>query len=183
MDKPIVLFESNGFQFTKLNHNNYNASFSVENPKIHLAKIINFEFIQLIYKLNPDIYEYVHLEKINEKEAIITLIMKPFFEDLGLPQKYSYMHMKKTIYDNKIVFDAQAIRSFKPDVIPPEAQSVSFSKMTSICHLETAHKIRFTYNVCIDEDRTIPPFVEKFIGIASNKIFTRVKQFIENVIV
>ena len=183
MDKPIVLFESNGFQFTKLKHNNYNASFSVENLKIHLAKIINFEFIQLIYNLNPDIYEYVHLEKLNGNEAIITLVMKPFFEDLGIPQKYSYMHMKKTVNDDQIVFDAQAINSFKPDTIPHDAQSVSFSKMTSICHLETPHKIRFVYNVCIDESRTIPQFVEKFMGIVANKIFTRVKQFIENVIV
>ena len=179
----IVLFENNGFKFTKQNHNNYNASFSVENQNIRLDKIINFDLIQLIYNLNPDIYEYVHLEKLNENEAIITLIMKNFFEDFGLPQKYSYMHMKKTVNNNQIVFDAQAIQQGKPDTIPPDAQPVSFSKMTSICYLETPHKIRFTYNVSMDEGRMIPPFVEKFVGIASNKIFTRVKQFIENVTV
>ena len=30
----------------------------------------------------------------NENEANITLVMKHFFEDLGLPQKFSFLHMK-----------------------------------------------------------------------------------------
>jgi hypothetical protein len=180
MDQKNVLLEKDGFVFAKLQSNNYEMSFSIENKNIHLAKVVNFELFKLIYDLNPEIYESVHLEKTNNDEAIVTLVMKHFFEDIGIPQKYSYMHIKRSVHSNCITFDAEVIRSTRPDNVPIDAQLVAFSNVVCICQLETAHKINFKYNIQLDENHVMPPFLEKFISNISNKICKRVKQFIEN---
>ena len=53
--------------------------------------------------------------------------------------------------------------------------------MICICDIETHHKINFTFEINFDKNRIIPPlFVQKMIGVIMNKIFKRVKQFIEN---
>ena len=99
-----ILFEKDDFTFSKKGNNIYYTTFTLENEKINLTSVINFELIKLIYDLNPDIYETVILEKMNENEANITLVMKHFFEDLGLPQKFSFLHMKKIMAKNHILF-------------------------------------------------------------------------------
>jgi hypothetical protein len=45
----------------------------------------------------------------------------------------------------------------------------------------TDHAIAFNFNILFNPDINIPPFAEKMVGIIINKIFKRVKQFIENV--
>jgi len=177
--KEKALFDKDGFKFSKLGQQQYLASFSLENDHVNLANMIHFDLIKLIYDLNSDIYESVKLDKINENEATITLVFKHFFEDLGIPQKYSYMHMKRIVNAKSVVFDATSIRSSRPANVPADSQIVAFSKMSIACEIITPHKINFTYSVHIDEDRYIPPFIEKFISIITNKIFKRVKEFID----
>ena len=42
--------------------------------------------------------------------------------------------------------------------------------------------INFSFHVYFNEKRIVPPmFVQKLIGVLLNKIFKRVKQFIENI--
>jgi hypothetical protein len=181
MEVEKILIDKDGFKFSKIGANNYNTTFSIENPSIILAKVINFDIIKLIYELNPDIYEYVNLEKVNENEAIITLVMKHFFEDLGMPQRYSYMRMKKTQEKNIIIFEGEAIRTIRPVNVPLDAQLVAFETITSTCEIVTPHKIKFTHNISFQSTRNVPPYVEKVVSIITNKIFKRVKQFIENI--
>ena len=82
MDLAVTLFDKDGFKFSCLKKNHYSLTFSMENNKIVLSKIIDFNLIKLIYDLNPDVYEKVNIEKINDNEVILTLLMKHFFEDL-----------------------------------------------------------------------------------------------------
>ena len=181
MEVEKILIEKDGFKFLKLGTNNYITTFSIENPDIILANVINFDIIKLIYELNPDIYEFVNLEKVNENESIITLVMKHFFEDLGMPQRYSYMRLKKSQNENSIIFEGETIRSSRPINVPLDAQLVSFETICSTCEIVTPHKIKFTHNISFQSTRNIPPYVEKAVSIITNKIFKRVKQFIENI--
>ena len=45
----------------------------------------------------------------------------------------------------------------------------------------STNQMNFTHNIIFDSTTNFPSFVEKMIGIILNKIFKRVKQFIENV--
>lgn len=176
-----ILFEKDGLKFTKIKKNNYNLVFSMENKNINLSKIIDFNLITLLYELNPDIYEKLNIQKINENEIIVNFLIKHFFEDLGLPQRFSYLYMKKKIENNQILFESQTIRSKRPPCMPDEAELLNVENINTICDIITPHKMLFNCNIIFDDDANIPQFAEKMVGIIINKIFKRVKQFIENV--
>ena len=178
---PKVLFEKDNMKFTKIMDKKYSMTFSIENPNIILANVIDVNLIKLIYDLNPDVYESVLLEKISEDESIVTLVLKNFFEDLGLPQKYSYLHVTKTISNNTIIFNSQSIKSDRPPNIPEGAERVAMKENIGVCEIITPHKVNFSFTVIFEDNIVIPAFMEKMIGIILNKIFKRVKQFIENI--
>ena len=179
MDEEI-LFEKDGLKFIKIKKNNYNLVFSMENENIVLSKIIGFNLVTLLYELNPDIYEKLNLQKINENEIIFNFLIKHFFEDLGMPQRFTYIYMKKKVENNKILFESQTIRSQRPQGMPVEAELLNVENINTTCDIITPHKILFNCNIIFHSDANIPQFAEKMVGIIINKIFKRVKQFIEN---
>jgi len=181
MDKSNILYTKEGFQLVKNRKHNYSLSFEMNNDNIILANIIDFTLVKLIYDLNSDIYEKVDLQKINDNEVIMTTLIKHLFEELGLPQRFSYVHIKKNIEDNKIIFVLQSIYSKRPQGMPLEAEQMSIKNMTCMFDILTPHHIRFTCDIIFEDNMNIPPFAEKLVGLILFKIFNRVKRFIENV--
>jgi len=175
------LYSKEGFTFVKNEKNNYSLTFQMENNNIILAKIIDFNLVKLIYDLNSDIYEKVKLEIINENEATINLLMKHLFEEIGLPQRFSYLSMKKTVGENNIKFIAQSIKSERPEGMPDDAELMPLENMICNCVIITPHKIKFMCNILFEPIMNIPQVAEKLVGLILYKIFNRVKQFIENV--
>jgi hypothetical protein len=175
-----VITEKDGLKFSRLGNHEYHLQFMIQNNHIHLPSIIHFDLVKLIYDLNGDIYEKVVLEKINEKEATITLLMKHFFVDMGLPQRYGYLHVSKEIGENRIDFLTTPILSEKPESIPDEAQMIPLKSTKLLCEILNDHKVNLHCFISFNEHSIIPPFMEKFFGLIFNKIFNRVKQFIEN---
>jgi hypothetical protein len=181
MDLAVTLFDKDGFKFSRVKKNHYSLTFTIENNNIILSKIIDFNLIKLIYDLNPDVYEKVTVEKINENEVIATLLMKHFFEDLGLPQRFSFIRMIKIEEENKIIFKSKSIKTHRPPNMPEDAELMAIQDLTSICNIITPHKIDFSFNIIFEQHMNVPPFAEKMVGMIIHKIFKRVKQFIENV--
>lgn len=181
MDSEEILFYKEGLKFVKVKKNCYKLNFSMENNNIILSKIIDFNLIKLIYDLNADIYENVFIEKINENEVIATMLMKHLFEDIGLPQRFSYTHINKFVEDNKITFLSNSIKSSRPHGVPADSELMAIENMTIICDIITSHKVNFSLNIIFEQDVTVPSFLEKVVGVIVGKIFKRVKQFIENV--
>ena len=179
MDSKII-YEKDGMIFTKTDDKKYCLTFSMENKNILIANIIDFNLFKLIYELNGDIYERVDLQKLNENQAIVTLVIRHLFEDLGLPQKYSYLHMTKTVNDQQIIFRSQSIYAERPQGIPDEAEMMAMKENIGVCDIVTPHKMNFSFTVQFEDYVEIPGFAEKMVGILLNKIFKRVKQFIEN---
>ena len=180
-NKIKVLVEKDGMKFIKLEKNKYNLIYSIENKNINLEPLVNFELIKLIYELNPDIYEKVVLNKINEEEAEITLLMKHFFNDLGFPQKYSHMILKKNILENCVNFTGSSVFSERPTFIPNEVEQLPIDKLNIDCIMVSPNKINLNCLIVFHNSLIIPPFIEKVIGMIVNKLFNRVKIFIENI--
>jgi len=180
-DKPKILLEKDGMKFVKLEKNKYNLSYSIENKTINLEPLINFELIKLIYDLNPDIYEKVVLNKIDESEANITLLMKHFFNDLGIPQKYSHMSLKQNFTEQGINFVGASIFSEKPTYIPSDVELLPINNLNIDCTVVSPHKVNFNCVITFHNLLVIPAFIEKIMGIIINKVFNRLKKFIENI--
>jgi hypothetical protein len=175
-----ILFNNDGFKITRNTKNNYSLEFTIENKNIVLPKIIDFNLFNLIYELNPDIYDKMELKKLNEKDAIITILMKNLFEDLGISQKFNYMYIQKFKDSEKIIFKGETIHNNRPDCVPEEAELTQIKDLTCVCYVLTNHKILISFTIILDEKMIIPPFVEKLFTNILFKIFKRVKQFIEN---
>jgi hypothetical protein len=181
-EELIELFNKENLVFKRYGFNKYLLEFDIENKNIYMEKIIDFSLLELIYKLNPDIYEHKDFNKINENEVIVIILMKHFFEDLGLPQRYSFMNIKKLIEKNKILFKAQTIiQSEKPQKIPKEAEILNIDNLTCICDLITPHKVKISFDINFNSGFAIPLFAEKLIGVIIHKIFKRLKLFIEKI--
>jgi hypothetical protein len=183
-DKPYVIVkDKNGLEFSKIKKNNYTTSFSMTNNNIFLDKLMNFDLVDLIYKLNHDIYEFVKLNRISENEAELITVTKHLFKDLGLPQRFTHLKIVKIVNDNSIEFHANSIIDIKnPSTVPDNAKQLPILLMKTICNVTTPHNI--TFNQIIEFDDTmmsIPPYIEKMLGNIFKKMFTRVKQFIENI--
>jgi hypothetical protein len=176
-----ILTNQNDIQFIRIKENHYNLKFNIKNENIILFKIINFDLLKLIYDLNTDIYEKTYLEKINDNEAIITILMKHFFEDIGLPQRFTHSHVYKTIENNKIIFKSILININKPKMLPENAEQMPLEHFTIVGEFITDHSINFDINIIFNNKMNVLPFIEKMVGIISNKIFKRLKQFIENI--
>lgn len=180
MDLETTLFNKDGFNFVRVRKNQYKLTFNMENKNINLSKIIDFSLIKLIYDLNPDVYESVNIEKINDNEIIATLLMKHFFVDLGMPQRFSYIHMTRIVEEEKFIFKAQSIKQ-RPPNMPEEAELMAIQDFACVCDIITPHSINFSVNIIFDQQMFVPPFAEKMVGMILHKIFKRVKQFIEKV--
>ena len=183
MQHPEILYSKEEFEFIKVLKYKYILKFSIENPNIILDKILDFSLIKLMYDLNPDIYEQINLEKFNDNEAIMSILMKHLFEDLGLPQRFSYVNIKKYIHDNTITFISQSINSDRPEGLPVDSEQLPLQIMICNCDILTPHKILSTFDISFNPNIIIQPFVEKIIGLITFKIFNRVKQFIENIVI
>lgn len=182
MTDSQVLYIKEDFTFTRKSKNNYCISFVIQNNHIILSKIIDFNLVKLIYDLNPDIYENVNIQLINEDEAIIILLMKHLFEDIGLPQRFSFIHIKKTTDDNSIKFTSTCIKDRRPDNMPIDAELMPIQQMNCCCNIINHHKIEFTWDLVFEPTFNIPFIAEKIVSLIIYKIFNRVKQFIENII-
>lgn len=181
MSESDILYSKDGFIFGKNSKNNYSLTFQMNNESIILSKIIDFSLIKLIYDLNGDIYEKVNVQKIDDNQVVMIMLMKHLFEDLGLPQRFSYVHIIKKYEENKITFTSQSIYSERPDGMPENAEQMSIKNMICDCYIVNPHHIKFTCNIIFEDYTIVPKFAEKLVGLILFKIFNRVKQFIENV--
>ena len=180
-ENKTILFNKEGFIFSRIKKNHYKLEFTMENNNINIPKIIDFNLVKLIYDLNPDVYEKTDIKIINKYEAVFTALLKHFGEDLGLPQNYSFLNMKLINEEKRIIIKSQSIYSYKPEWIPSDAELMKIDELKSICNIITPHNVAFTCLVTFNPESNIPTFAEKMVGVILFKIFKRVKQFIENV--
>jgi hypothetical protein len=102
---PQKIIDKNGINLTKMTFTNYNLTFDINNNNMRLPSIINFDLIQLIVKLNPNIFENIESESESESNKKINVLFKDLFSDIGLPQYYTSLNINKSVLDaNKIVF-------------------------------------------------------------------------------
>ena len=186
-------FEKDNIRISKTKDQEYQLQCEINNPRLVLEKIVDFEILKLIYDLNTDVYEKTELYKINDNEANIIFIMKNLFPDLGLPQRFSFLKVKKIVEKDsltnktsQIVFLSQMIvdekrEMVKPEHLPKDVFPLPIEKMETHCVFINEHKIQIINKIKINHGKLmIPGFLEKMLSKIIFKVFSRVKQFIEN---
>ena len=164
--------------FLKISNNRYKFSFFLENKNYVLSSMVDFELINLIYKLNGDIYESFHTEKISDNETNITLILKKILFDI-ITQKYAFLNIKKEVSEKSVTFNSKIITTYKPSHINDNLELVDVDSIINKFEFVNDHQAK-----CVTEfvfkDISLNPIVEKIFVNMINKMFTRFKNFIEN---
>jgi hypothetical protein len=156
------------------------VKFLLDNSNIHISKLIDFGFIKLIYQLNNDIIDNIDFYQIDDNTIQATIIIKHFFKDIGISQKYLYITIHKKIIDNCIEFNAIPISDSSPDNVPIESEVMRIQNFTTKCYCLSPNSIYFEIHILFENNVTIPIVAENLIGPIVFKIFKRIKQFIDN---
>lgn len=180
------IIEKNGLTFIKLTSNKFNLTFDVNNKNIMIPSIINFELIQLINKLNPNIFEAMTIisdEKNTDINTKFNILLKDIFCDLGMPQYYLALNINKCNYEtNKIVFKCESFEiSNKLDMYPDDVELLPIKTINIYFNIVNNHSIKINCDIDLIDNHNIPIFSEKIIGNIIYNIFNRLKQFIEKV--
>lgn len=191
--EEILLLDKNTIRISKTQNEEYHIQCEIENKNLILEKIIDFDMMKLVYDLNSDIYEKTELHKISDFEADILFIMKNLFPDLGIPQRFAYLKVKKTVEKDpftkktsKIVFQSKFILDengelIRPQQVPKNIYPLPIERMEIECIFFNEHKMHFSNKIKINQKKMkIPAFLEKMTSHIIYKVFSRLKQFIEN---
>lgn len=194
MENEILLYSKDSFKFIKKGENIYSVNYILENNDIQLDKTIDFPFIKLIYDLNKDIIERIDM-KIKDNRALIIIVIKDIFEDLGIPQYYSCMIIhRKEINDNKgmriefiseLLIDKNEMGNAEMGIVPEEAEKLPILRFNSEYVKKNNNKIDCIHNVEIKNEMNSNSIsvelVEKMVGKILYKIFNRMILFIKSI--
>jgi hypothetical protein len=169
----------NGIKYVKKNSNNYHFTFTIENKNYILANIVDFELINLIYKLNGDIYESIHTEKINNSEMNITLVIKKILFDF-ITQKYAFLNVKREICENAIIFNSKIITTHKPSHVKENLDLVNVESIINKFEFVDVHTINCNFEFIFTNSTSTNPIFDKVFVNMINKMFVRFKNFIED---
>ena len=176
--KCVVIIAKNDFKFTKLAASQFNLTFEITNNNIVLPMIINFDLINLIFKLNPNIFASIKQE-FEEESVTIYALLKDIFCEIGLPQYYCSLNIKRTDLLHRIKFVIN--NNINNNVKDNEKESLPIEQIIIDFDIITNHFINVNCDITLTDDHNLPQFTEKIIGNMIYNIFNKVKQFIENI--
>lgn len=184
-NSPILLFQKNELVTFKLSKNEYALTFPLRNPNIYLDKLINMQFLEIIYALNKDdIIQDFHLSihNTNEDDATLYVLFKHFFEDFGFQQKYVALQMNIERNETRITYKGKTITNYENNIIPQNAELLHLNDICVNCNIEDPHNVIIHSKIEIKTnlDLEIPSMIEKMASIILHKIFMKVKELIEN---
>jgi hypothetical protein len=184
-NKTKVIMDKKDYKMTRINKYNYLFEYEIENKNILLEKVINLEFIKLIYELNKhDIFDDFYLEMNSTESATIYILFKQFFNDFGVPQKYAHIDISIEKTEKQIIFTTKT-NNTKPkvNITNKEAQLIPIHSVTTICDFINPHKVSIKTTTSFSTSMNLPEFIEKLATTVISKIFLRAKQFIEKITV
>lgn len=179
-----VLFNKDGIEIKKQGEGQFEINFYMENRNVVLQNVINFDFFKLIHDLNKDICENVELLKLNENSAIITILVKNFFEDLGISQKFACFQVNKEVNssNNQITFTFKTCANYKPTWLDNKDIELAYIDQIHLsCMPLSPHHVQFYCFIQFPNNKDIPAYVQKMSVMIVQKIINRLKQFIESV--
>jgi len=171
---------------SKEQNNKFNSIVNVKNNNINIKNIINHTIINVIYEINKNTifsdYSCCVNEK-NPKKITIVLLLKHFFKDFGITQKYVHLDIEfEDEYESKIVVHATTAKN-NPKILNnmfEKCDLVLIDDVKITCNIKTPHDISFESTINFNIVNEIPDYIEKMACTIINKIFLRTKQFIEN---
>lgn len=160
--------------------NNYIVSIDIHEKKIDIRKLFHFDKLHIFKDLNSDLIEEISIDNIRNNSATIFILYKHFFKELGFSQFGICVDIVRNEKDHIIEFiassDSSNNRTMKDECVILPVETL----LINICEQPWTNKFTITMNATLNIYFEISPSIEKLVLQVVHKIFTRVKQFIEN---
>tara|TARA_Y100000389_G_scaffold40077_1_gene34576 strand:- start:534 stop:1217 length:684 start_codon:yes stop_codon:yes gene_type:complete len=205
-DKGNILLESYFRDNKKAYYLKYDFK-NLDSNKVNIQSLFGFEIYELLEKVNSDLIEkIIILNKLNEDEIDICILLKHIAKEIGIKQKYLLFRSKKEIdsdtkniiYNNKdlSLIDNELKKKYlnimQIDSNKIESLIFNYGKtIISLNNLDSSElnnnknlnklidiDFKFDFQILIGDD--LPIYMENFVGLMFKKIFYNLKQFIDN---
>jgi len=181
-DIEKIIFIKNDIKLTMIEKNKYILNFEFTNPNsnINLENIINFNLFKLIFDINKnDILEDFNLTMHSDSNGILYILIKHFFDDFGISQKYVNLDITLQKNNNKFIFNCITNYDFQNhNYIPNTPTCIIPINIESIFEIITPNKVLIKNTIIFEKMNEIPEFIEKIAITIICKIITRIKNFI-----
>ena len=172
--------EGKTYLLVRIATNKYRMTTTIENKKIYMKNLLNFNLINLIYQTNLDKFDKINLNILNDEDANVFLLMKHLFKEMGLKQRYFCFDIKKVDLENGISFIlTQNAEYGQQDNDCSSAHLMPIKHMLYNFELVSLHKIKMTQYINFDPEVGLPTFLEPVFGLISKTMLKQMKQFIE----
>ena len=164
----------------RISTNKYRMTAFIENKKIYMKNLLNFNLINLLYQTNLDQFEKLNLDITNDEEANVFILMKHIFKEMGIKQRYFCFDIKKVEIDNGISFILTQNEEHGQTLNEcSNAHLMPIKHMLYNFELVSLHKIKMTQYIDFDPEVGMPFFLEPIFGVISKTMLKKMKQFIE----
>jgi hypothetical protein len=172
--------EGKTYLLVRIATNKYRMTTTIENKKIYMKNLLNFNLINLIYQTNLDKFDKINLNILNDEDANVFLLMKHLFKEMGLKQRYFCFDIKKVDLENGISFILTQNPEYGQQVNDcSNAHLMPIKHMLYNFELVSLHKIKMTQYINFDPEVGLPTFLEPVFGLISKTMLKQMKQFIE----
>ena len=172
--------EGKSYLLVRLATNKYRMTAIIENKRIYMNNILNFNLINLMYQTNLDQFEKFNLNIINDDEANVFLLMKHVFKEMGLKQRYICFDIKKVEIENGISFILTQNDEYGQQMNDcTNAHSMPIKHMLCNFEVVSPHKLKMTEYINFDPENGMPTILEPVFGLILKTMFKRTKHFIE----
>jgi hypothetical protein len=176
--------------------------FSIENQSFDLISMMHFGIIELLFKINTDICDSYKMDVESDQCAHLTLVLKHILKDLGVPQMYANVIIRREDRENLIVLTIthsdesnDGINGDKSNDGINDYEQIPLKTVVIRFDTTNPHKIEICivvfYNegdegfsssssgLCDVSSKNMQNFVDKMLKTLIKNIINRLKQFIE----
>jgi hypothetical protein len=172
--------EGKFYLLVRISTNKYRMTAFIENKRIYMKNLLNFNLINLLYQTNLDQFEKLNLDITNDEEANVFILMKHIFKEMGIKQRYFCFDIKKVEIDNGISFILTYNEEHGQQLNEcSNAHPMPIKHMLYNFELVSLHKIKMTQYIDFDPEVGMPFFLEPIFGVISKTMLKQMKQFIE----
>tara|TARA_B100000900_G_scaffold376316_1_gene358979 strand:- start:1748 stop:2437 length:690 start_codon:yes stop_codon:yes gene_type:complete len=199
--------------YKKNNNTAYNLKYDFNNldpNKVNIKALLCIEIYELLEKINPEFIEkIIILNKLNENESDICILLRQIGKEVGIKQKYILFRTTRGLnyFNNSIVFYNKDLSQINPDLIPHYIKQYNLdlnkydpmifnygktnivlnnlehgelNKLSNDENFNNNINIDFTIDFQMLINDDLPIYMEDLIGLMFKKMFYNLKLFIDN---
>lgn len=171
----------------KKEQNKYIIKCEIENNNINVETLFNvkFNFIQLIYNINSELFEIIDIKinPQNENEAFCYLLIKHHFKNLGVYQRYISLKINKThIPNNNTIFTGVSYPEYINTLnVNTSALLAPIKNITVECNLINNNKFELITTILLEESFIFPTIIEQLTIPIFRKCYKNIKNILQNI--